>query len=772
MPAHHDAACVDRARRDGLLAGLERSGYVILEKRVLSDVVRSFRVLAPSIARHCAPGQFVIVRGDERSERIPLTIADFDPAEGSITLVVQLVGAGTLRIDTLNAGDPFVDVAGPLGHRSDIARFGTVVTVAGGVGIAPVYPIQKALKEAGNTVISILGARSRNLLFWEEKMRATSDRLIVMTDDGSAGERGLVTAPLQRLLDAGERIDRVVAIGPAVMMKAVSESTRPSGTRTIVSLNSVMVDGTGMCGGCRVDVGGKTRFTCVDGPEFDGHAVDFTLLLSRLATYRDSERRLAELHASIDLSRPQATKRKIRVPMSEQDPERRRTNFDEVTFGYTEEEARAEALRCIQCKKPACIGGCPVNVDIPAFIQRIQEGRPLEASRVIRETNNLPAICGRVCPQETQCEVLCVLAKTGQPIAIGRLERFAADHEASHGRKENETPLPDSGRRVAVVGAGPAGLTAAADLALGGHRVTVFEALHAPGGVLVYGIPEFRLPKSIVQRECERLSGFGVEFRVNTPIGSGITGEQLRREYDAVFVGTGAGLPVFLNIPGENLKGVYSSNEFLTRVNLMRAYRFPEYRTPVLPGKRVAVVGGGNVAMDAARSALRLGAESVLLIYRRTRKEMPARAEEVEHAHEEGVVFHELANPVRIVGNETDWVRGIACIRMDIGEPDASGRRRPVPVPGSEHVLPVDQVVIAIGNQPNPLLTRNWAELELDARGNIAVDDNQMTNLEGVFSGGDIVTGAATVIEAMGAGKRAAKAIEAFLKAHPPKAAP
>jgi glutamate synthase (NADPH/NADH) small chain len=554
------------------------------------------------------------------------------------------------------------------------------------------------------------------------------------------------------------------------MMRAVVETTRPAGLRTIVSLNSVMVDGTGMCGGCRVEVGGATKFTCVDGPEFDGHQVDFGLLLSRLATYRESERRLSDLHAAADKSRPAITKAPGRVPMPEQDPAVRRSNFNEVALGYTEEQARAEALRCIQCKKPACVDGCPVSIDIPAFIKQIQDGRPLEASRIIRETNNLPAVCGRVCPQETQCESLCVLRKKGQPVAIGRLERFASDHEASHGRSSGASGAPASGRSVAVVGAGPAGLTAAADLALLGHRVTVYEALHAPGGVLVYGIPEFRLPKAIVARECDRLAGLGVEFRTNVPIGSGITGEQLLRAHDAVFIGTGAGLPVFLDVPGENLKGVYSSNEFLTRVNLMRAYRFPEYRTPILPGKRVAVVGGGNVAMDAARSALRLGAEAVILVYRRTRAEMPARAEEVEHAHQEGVVFHELTNPVRILGDASDWVTGVECVRMSLGEPDASGRRRPATVAGSEHVIPVDQVVIAIGNRPNPLLTGNWPSVNLDARGNITVDASQMTSVPGVFSGGDIVTGAATVIEAMGAGKRAAKAIDAYLKTLPAKA--
>jgi glutamate synthase (NADPH/NADH) small chain len=744
--------------RAALHAPDPREGLVI-RRQSLTPATRGFRVHAPVIARTARPGQFLIVRSHERAERIPLTIADFDPAAGWVEMVVQVVGHGTRRMDEAEEGDRFLDVAGPLGHPSEIANFGSVVTVSGGVGVAPVFPIQRALKAAGNRVTSIVGARSKDLLFWEDRMRETSDRLLLATDDGSAGEKGFVTTVLKRLIEAGEPIDRVVAIGPPVMMRAVAEVTRPRALKTIVSLNTIMVDGTGMCGGCRVEVGGKTRFTCVDGPEFDGHEVDFDLLISRLGTYQEAERRLA---AAAEEAPPR--KSAVRVAMPEQPADARRRNFDEVALGYTEEQARAEAMRCLQCRKPLCIEGCPVGIDIPAFIRLVAEGRPLAAARKIKEQNNLPAVCGRVCPQETQCEERCVIGRKGQPVAIGRLERFAADREAALETPRAPVRPAPTGKRVAVIGAGPAGLSAAADLALLGHGVTVFEALHAPGGVLLYGIPEFRLPKAIVRRECGHLERLGVDFRANTPVGPGLTGAGLLEQgFDAVFIGTGAGLPMFLGVPGENLKGVYSSNEYLTRVNLMGAYRFPEYGTPVLPGRRVAVVGGGNVAMDAARCAVRLGAESVTLVYRRTRAEMPARAEEVHHALEEGVELRELTAPARILGDGQGWVEGLRCVRMELGEPDASGRRRPVEVSGSEHVIPADQVVVAIGNRPNPMLTRSWPGLSLDRRGNIPVDGDRMTNVPGVFAGGDIVTGAATVIEAMGAGRRAARAIHAWL---------
>ncbi|MDR0361112.1 MAG: NADPH-dependent glutamate synthase [Planctomycetota bacterium] len=736
---------------------------LITKKISHSDVVKEFHIHCPVVARSAQPGQFVIVRGDDRGERVPLTIADFDREIGNLALVLQVVGLASHKLDELEAGDRMRDVVGPLGHKSEIDTFGTVVCVGGGLGIAPVFPIQRALKNAGNSVVSIIGARSKDLLFWEDRMRAEADEFIATTDDGSYGEKAFVNQPLRRMLERGVKIDRVIAIGPPVMMRAVAETTRPFGVKTIVSLNSIMIDGTGMCGGCRVEVGGKTRFTCVDGPEFDGHEVDFPMLLSRLGAYREQEGAAFREHR--DREEMKVAKAPGRTPMPEQDPQVRAKNFDEVALGYTPDMARAEAARCLRCKKPFCVDGCPVNVDIPAFVAEIAEGRFVSAAKVLKRTNNLPAVCGRVCPQETQCEAKCILGKKGEPVAIGRLERFAADMAADDGNVSIPEIPASTGKRVAVIGSGPAGLTAGADLALLGHGVMVFEALHSPGGVLVYGIPEFRLPKAIVKRECDYLRELGVEFRMDYPIGPTITvPELLEAGFDAVFIGSGAGLPWFLDIPGENLKGVYSSNEILTRINLMKAYRFPFYDTPVLVGKNVCVAGGGNVAMDSARSMLRLGAESVTIVYRRTRNELPARAEEVHHALDEGVKLMELVAPVKLLGNDDGWLTGIECLKMELGEPDASGRRRPVELEGSEHVVPCDQLIVAIGNGPNPILTNSFPGLELDRRGNIPVNDGMMTNIPGVFAGGDIVTGAATVIEAMGAGKKAAAAIDRFLE--------
>lgn len=457
-----------------------------------------------------------------------------------------------------------------------------------------------------------------------------------------------------------------------------------------------------------------------------------------------------------------------RVPMPRQDPKVRVKNFAEVALGYTAEQAQAEANRCILCPKRPCIGGCPVNINIPGFIEPLAKGNMLEALRVLKDKNSLPGVCGRVCPQETQCEVLCVLEKRNAPVAIGRLERYVADWERAN--KQLITPpinLPKpSGKRVAVVGSGPAGLTAAADLAKLGHSVTLFEALHAPGGVLSYGIPEFRLPKEIVQSEVDYITSLGVELKLNSVIGKIDTiDELLSHSYDAVFLGTGAGRSLFLNIPGENFNGIYSANEFLTRVNLMKAYKFPEYDTPVSIGKRVAVLGAGNVAMDSARSALRLGAEEVSIIYRRSRAEMPARQEEVENAEEEGIQFKFLTNPKQFLSNERDWVIGIECYEMELGEPDESGRRRPLPKAGSEFVLNVDSVVVAIGNIPNPLIAQTTEGLETTSWGTVVADEvTGKTVKPKVWAGGDIVTGAATVITAMGAGKKAAASIDAYLR--------
>jgi glutamate synthase (NADPH/NADH) small chain len=454
-----------------------------------------------------------------------------------------------------------------------------------------------------------------------------------------------------------------------------------------------------------------------------------------------------------------------RPKMPQRPVKERVRDFFEVPLGLPEDVAVEEARRCLQCKKPSCVKGCPVEIDIPGFIGLLGEGRFDEAIAKIKEKNSLPAICGRVCPQEDQCEKECVLGKKGQPIAIGYLERFLADYEREKGITTPPLPRPIP-KKVAVIGSGPAGLTCAGELAKMGYQVTIFEALHAPGGVLVYGIPEFRLPKAIVRQEVEYVKSLGVEIQVNMVVGKTFTLEDLRDAgYEAFFIGTGAGLPYFLNIPGENLNGIYSANEFLTRSNLMKAYLFPRYDTPIKVGRRVAVIGGGNVAMDAARTALRLGAEEVCLVYRRTKKEMPARIEEIERAEEEGVNCVILTTPVRFVGNENGWVTGMECIQMELGEPDESGRRRPVPIPGSEFIIPADTVVVAIGQGPNPLLLETIKGLALNKRGYIVADpETGATNLRGVFAGGDIVTGAATVISAMGAGKRAARAIDRFFQ--------
>lgn len=457
-----------------------------------------------------------------------------------------------------------------------------------------------------------------------------------------------------------------------------------------------------------------------------------------------------------------------RQKMLEQDPSIRNQNFNEVNLGFTEQLAMLEARRCLQCKTAKCIPGCPVMVDIPKFVSLVADGDLAAAASSLLGDNALPAVTGRVCPQETQCEEVCVRGNKGTPVAIGYLERFVADWAFQHRNGIRlPAPAPPSGKKAAIVGSGPAGLTAAGELVKHGHEVTIYEAFHTPGGVLVYGIPEFRLPKEIVRLEVERLQSNGVKIECNTVIGKTYTLNELRERFDAIFVANGAGLPVFMNVPGENFKGVYSANEYLTRVNLMAAWEFPKVGTPVLKGRKVAVVGGGNVAMDAVRTAKRLGADEATIVYRRSKKEMPARVEEIHHAEEEGIRFDLLVAPTEVLGNAEKWVTGLKCIRMELGEPDASGRRRPVPIPGSEFIVPCDNVVVAIGTRANPLLTSTCPELKLNKWGNIEADEKGMTNLPGVFAGGDIVRGAATVILAMGDGKTSAKAINEYLKGLP-----
>lgn len=738
----------------------------IVHKESLAPAITLFKIYTPVVANAVKAGQFAVVRTDDYAERVPLTVADKDLKGETITLIVQVVGTATRKMDSLEVGDFFLDVVGPLGQATEVGSAGTVVCIGGGVGVAPVYPITRAFKEAGNRIISIIGARSKEMIILEDEMRAISDELYIATDDGSEGHHGFVTDILKKLLADGTEINEVVAIGPGIMMKAVADITKEPGIKTIVSLNSLMVDGTGMCGGCRITVGGETKFVCVDGPEFDGHLVDFDELMQRSEMYvREEHRAMWDYECRLQQADDNLKRANNREPMPKQDPKMRIQNFDEVALGYNREQAMREASRCLQCKKPFCVEGCPVDIDIPAFIIKIKEGDFMGAIHKIKEKNSLPAVCGRVCPQEEQCEAKCILGKKKDPIAIGRLERFVADYEFDQG--EARVPkLPEpTGKKVAVIGAGPAGLTVAGELCKIGHAVTVFEALHAPGGVLVYGIPEFRLPKWIVQRESDYIGKLGADIKVSYVVGKAKTVNELLEDgYDAVFIGTGAGLPYFLNIPGENLNGVYSANEFLTRVNLMKAYLFPEYNTPIRLGQKIAVIGGGNVTMDSARTSLRLGAEKVYLVYRRSREEMPAREEEIENAFEEGIEPRLLTNPIRILGNERGWVTGLECVQTKLTEPDDSGRRRPVAIEGSEHVIDVDMVIVAIGQGPNPLLTSTTPDLELTKWGNIVADEETgRTSKKGVFAGGDIVTGAATVILAMGAGKIAARSIDQYL---------
>ncbi|MDD4067479.1 MAG: bifunctional dihydroorotate dehydrogenase B NAD binding subunit/NADPH-dependent glutamate synthase [Bacteroidales bacterium] len=755
--------------------------FKIQSKQKLTENIYLMDVLSPWVARSAKPGQFVIVIIDEKGERIPLTICDFDREKGTITLVFQILGKSTQRMAKLEVGDSFKDVVGPLGRESEfvhqskeVLKSKSILFVAGGVGTAPVYPQVKWFKQQGLDVDVVVGAKTKDMVILEKQMKDVCRDLYICTDDGSNGNKGLVTDVIRDLIEnKGKHYDEVVAIGPMIMMKFVCLLTKEFNIKTIVSLNTLMVDGTGMCGACRVSIGGKTQFTCVDGPEFDGHLVDFDEAMRRQSMYKtfeiakDTDKHHCNLTPSVEQSE-QASEIVVekfkRVKVREQDPIQRSQNFEEVSYGYNEEEAMAEASRCIECKNPGCVKQCPVSVKIPQFISKVKVGDFEAAAHILAEDTALPAVCGRVCPQESQCEETCILGKKGEAVSIGKLERFVADW-ARDNKIELSKKVDSNGKKVAIVGAGPSGLTCGGDLAKMGYDVTIFEALHEAGGVLVYGIPEFRLPKKeVVQYEVENVRKLGVKIINDVIVGKSITIDELLNEegFSAVYIASGAGLPKFMGIPGENLNGVLSANEILTRSNLMKAFE-EGYDTPVYPGTNAVIVGGGNVAMDAARTARRLGAETHV-VYRRSEKEMPARVEEVHHAKEEGIIFHTMNNPVEILADEKGWVRAIKCVRMELGEPDESGRRRPIEVKGSEYEIETNCVIMSLGTNPNPLIINTTKGLSSEKWGGIIADEFGQTSREGIFAGGDAVSGAATVILAMGAGKQAAKAIDKYIK--------
>ena len=757
----------------------------IISKRQFSEKVFCFDIEAPLIAQSRRAGNFVIVRVDKNSERMPLTIADADKVRGTIKLVVQKVGLSSTKLCNLNEGDDVADVVGPLGNPTHIENFGTVICAGGGVGVAPMLPIIRALKEEGNRVLSVLAGRNKDLIILEDEVRASSDQTIIMTDDGSYGEKGVVTVGIEKLIQQ-EHIDKAFAIGPPIMMKFCCLLTQKYNIPTDVSLNTIMVDGTGMCGACRLTIGGKTKFVCIDGPEFDGALVDWNEMFKRMGTFKAVEKEemehyqehlclpetepsaqsaspiLLPKHTPLPQQEPLKAKDRVKIPrvrMPELDPAyRATTRLEEVNQGLTVEMAMREAQRCLDCKHPSCVEGCPVNINIPGFIKQIEKGEFIEAARILKQTSALPAVCGRVCPQEKQCESRCIHHKMkSEPVAIGYLERFAADYE----RESGQTVLPEmaasNGIKVAVVGSGPSGLSFAGDMAKNGFDVYVFEALHEIGGVLKYGIPEFRLPNRIVEAEIDNLRKMGVHFQTDVIIGKTISIAELKAKgFQGIFVGSGAGLPNFMDIPGENALNIMSSNEYLTRVNLMDAAN-PHTDTPINLGKKVLVVGGGNTAMDSCRTAKRLGAD-VTLVYRRSEAEMPARIEEVKHAKEEGIQFLTLHNPKEYLTDDNGAVKAAILDVMQLGEPDQSGRRRPETT-GQTITIVCDQVIVAVGVSPNPLVPQSIEGLALGRKNTIAVNEQMQSNLPEIYAGGDIVRGGATVILAMGDGRRAAENI-------------
>ena len=777
--------------------------FKIVRKEQFSEKVFLFEIEAPLIAKSRKAGNFVIVRVGKKGERMPLTIAAADKEKGTITLVVQKVGLSSTKLCSLEAGQCVTDVVGPLGNPTRIEKYGTVVCAGGGLGVAPMLPIIQALKAAGNRVLSVMAGRSKDLIILENQVRESSDEVIIMTDDGSYGEKGVVTVGIEKFIEQ-EHVDKVFAIGPPIMMKFSNLTAQKHNIPCEVSLNTIMVDGTGMCGACRLTIGGKTKFVCIDGPEFDGALVDWDEMFKRMGTFKreemeemehyqdhldngddDKDSVIADDEKQKDVMldddpandtiemltdkkaewrqelrkamKPKDRMALERVQMPELDPVyRATTRTEEVNIGLTKEMAMNEAKRCLDCPKPSCVEGCPVNIDIPAFVKNIERGQILAAAKVLKNTSALPAVCGRVCPQEKQCESKCIHLKSGgQAVAIGYLERFAADYERESGQMSIPEIAPSNGIKVAVVGSGPSGLSFAGDMVKRGYEVYVFEALHEIGGVLKYGIPEFRLPNKIVDVEINNLAKMGVHFQTDVIVGKTITVEELEKQgFKGIFVGSGAGLPNFMGIPGENAINIMSSNEYLTRVNLMDAAN-PTTDTPLNPAKNVLVVGGGNTAMDSCRTAKRLGAD-VTLVYRRSEAEMPARLEEVKHAKEEGIRFLTLHNPIEYIADEKGAVKQAVLQVMQLGEPDASGRRSPVPVEGQTVTIDVDQVVVAVGVSPNPLVPKSIEGLELGRKNTIAVNEQMRSSRNTIFAGGDIVRGGATVILAMGDGRRAA----------------
>ena len=783
----------------------------IVRKEQFSEKVFLFEIEAPLIAKSRKAGNFVIVRVDQKGERMPLTIAGADINKGTITLVVQMVGLSSKKLCALNVGECVADVVGPLGNPTHIEKYGTVVCAGGGLGVAPMLPIIQALKAAGNRVLSVMAGRSKDLIILEDNVRESSDEVIIMTDDGSYGEKGVVTVGIEKFIEQEPHVDKVFAIGPPIMMKFSNLTAQKHGIPCEVSLNTIMVDGTGMCGACRLTIGGKTKFVCIDGPEFDGALVDWDEMFKRMGTFKRAEQEelehyeehlmgsdegkangeksatatdvvmdadptndtievltdrnaawREELRKSMKPKERTAIKR---VVMPELDPVyRATTRTEEVNIGLTKEMAMTEAKRCLDCAKPTCVEGCPVNINIPSFVKNIERGQFLAAAKVLKNTSALPAVCGRVCPQEKQCESRCIHLKMNEPaVAIGYLERFAADYERESGNISLPEIAPANGIKIAVVGSGPAGLSFAGDMVKKGYDVYVFEALHEIGGVLKYGIPEFRLPNKIVDVEIQNLAKMGVHFQADVIVGKTISVEQLEAQgFKGIFVGSGAGLPNFMGIPGENAINIMSSNEYLTRVNLMDAAN-PTTDTPINLGKNVLVVGGGNTAMDSCRTAKRLGG-NVTLVYRRSEQEMPARLEEVKHAKEEGINFLTLHNPIEYLADENGAVKAAVLQVMELGEPDASGRRSPVPVEGKTVTLDVDQVIVAVGVSPNPLVPKSIEGLELGRKNTIVVNEGMQSARSEIFAGGDIVRGGATVILAMGDGRRAAQNMDEYLQ--------